>query len=369
MKRLNLNRKLFVTTAAACALALAACGPETPAGPTDDPLGTALPTTGLETDAPEVMTQPPATLDTGTDEPAATSQPQATAAATDEPESTSVATTAPQDTDEPAGTAVSSPEPRPTLAGTADAQETPGGAVETAMPGTEAPSTEGETVVPSPALLGVDLAGLNGESLGTIVDALVNTEGQVDYIVVELPAAAGGGQVVLPWADLNLDTETSEVMFEGALADLQNAAENFQLPPELEQEVMIRTEGTTLDEQFNNLLRLDALEDLQLGDASSQIANFAGTLVNAQSGQVDYVVLDLSPLLGGTAPAQVIVPWEQFNIDPNATVNENLFALGVTPELLATAPIVDLQNLSQWIDLEAVEWDDQIRSFWEGAGF
>jgi hypothetical protein len=231
------------------------------------------------------------------------------------------------------------------------------------------PAAEDETVVPSPALLGVDLSGLNGESLGTIVDALVNAEGQVDYIVVELPAAAGGGQMVLPWSELTLDTDASEVTFEGALADLQNAAENFQLPPELEQEVMIRTEGTTLDEQFNNLLRLNQLEDLQLGDAANQIANFAGTLVNAQSGQVDYVVLDLSPLLGGTAPAQVIVPWEQFNIDPNATVNEELFELGVTPELLATAPIVDLQNLSNWINLEEVDWDDQIRSFWEGAGF
>jgi hypothetical protein len=223
--------------------------------------------------------------------------------------------------------------------------------------------------VPSPALLGVDLSGLNGESLGTIVDALVNTQGQVDYIVVELPASAGGGQVALPWSELTLDTEASEVAFEGALADLQNAAESFQLPPQLEQEILLRTDGTTLDEQFNNLLRMNQLHELQLGDASAQIANFAGTLVNAQSGQVDYVVLDLTPLLGGTAPAQVIVPWEQFNIDPNATVSEELFELGVTPELLSSAPIVDLQNLSNWINLEAVDWDDQIRSFWEGAGF
>jgi hypothetical protein len=358
------NRKLFVTTAAACALALAACGPETPGAPTDDALGTALPTSVLETDAPEVLTQPPATLSTDTEEPAATSEPQTTAVNTDEPESTAAATTEPQAT-----TAVSSPEPRPTQAATSNPASTQGGPVETAMPGTQTPGTEAETVVPSPALLGVDLAGLNGESLGTIVDALVNTEGQVDYVVIDLPAAAGGGQVVLPWSELRLDTEASEVMFEGALADLQNAAENFQLPAELEQEVMIRTEGTTLDEQFNHLLRLNQLQELQLGDAATQIANFAGTLVNAQSGQVDYVVLDLSPLLGGTAPAQVIVPWEQFNIDPNATVNEQLFELGVTPELLATAPIVDLQNMSEWIDLEAVEWDDQIRSFWEGAGF
>jgi hypothetical protein len=318
-------------------------------------LGTAFPTTVVETEVLEPTALATEGLETA--EPAATTAPETTAASTSEPEATAATTT------EPEGTAVSSPEPRPTQAGTAAADATQGGPVETAMPG-----AEGETVVPSPALLGIDLMGLEGESLGTIVDALVNASGQVDYVVVELPAAAGGGTMVLPWAELTLDTEASEVMFEGALADLQNTAENFQLPPELEQELMIRTEGTNLDEQLNNLLRLSQVENLELSEASSQIANLAGTLINAQSGQVDYVVLDLSPLLGGSTPVQVIVPWDQFNIDPTATVNEQLFRLGVTPELLANAPVVSLENLDTWIDLEAVDWDDQIRSFWEGAG-
>jgi hypothetical protein len=225
--------------------------------------------------------------------------------------------------------------------------------------------TEGEVVVNSETLLGTELLGDNDAELGTIVDALVNAQGEVDFVVIELPASVGGAQVVLPWSALNFDVEQTRVLFEGALDDLQSTAREFELPVELENELVITTDGNDLDQAFNNLLRVSQLEALGLGDEANQLGTLAGALLNTQSGQIDYVVVDVSGLLGQANPVQVAVPWAQFNFDP---AGAQALTIEVTPELLGTAPPVNIQDLEAWINLDEVTWDDQIRSFWEGAG-
>src|SRR5688572_14532401 len=107
-------------------------------------------------------------------------EPLATEAATEA--ATLAPTTAPVDTAEPA-----TQQPAATLEGTPAEGVGTQGAGETAMP-----ATVEELLVQSSNLIGMDIQGFNGLSLGTVRDVLVNETGDIQYIVVELPAIAGG---------------------------------------------------------------------------------------------------------------------------------------------------------------------------------
>jgi sporulation protein YlmC with PRC-barrel domain len=293
-----------------------------------------------------LATEPVAATEVATEAPTEAATDAATEAATE------AATTAPE-TQQPAATAE----------GTSAAVDTPG-AGETAMPATDIE----ELLVQSSNLIGMDIQAIEGVSLGTIRDVLIDETGAVKYIVVELPAIGGNPaqNVIVDFsllqtvvADANL--EDVQLNFSGTPADLANA-----VPVELTEELdaIINTTGTDLPEELNDLVSLANVNALALQDtAAEELGMLQDTLIDLQTGQVDFVVLDLSAV-GGAAETTVMVPWERLNVDPAAAAEAQAFVLDVTQDTLQNAPPIDLSELPTFIDPNQVNWET-IMDFWE----
>jgi sporulation protein YlmC with PRC-barrel domain len=325
-------------------LALAGCAGETP---------TTAPQ--AESTDPVVATEPLAATEMPTEMP--------TEAATLAP--TLEATTAPENT-----TAPETQQPAATLEGTAPAAEGTAGAGETAMPGVD--DVE-EVLVQASNLIGMDLQALDGLSLGTIRDVLVDQSGNVKFVVVELPAIAGGEpqNVVLDWTalqtvveDTNLDDadlENVTLNFSGTAQDLADAMPILTMD---DLGAIISSAGTDLPEELNNLVSLAQVNTLALqGAADEQLGQLQDALVDLRAGTVDYVVLDLSAV-GGDANTTVMVPWERLTVDPEQAAAAQAFVLDVTQETLQNAPPIDLSELPTFIDPRQVNWET-IQDFWD----
>lgn len=331
----SLVRRLGLPLLVAGALTVAGCTGETA---TPEPLPT----------EPVVATQPAAT-DVPTEAP--------TLAATEAP--TEAATTAPE-TQQPAAT----------LAGTDPAVETTPGAGETAMPGVD--DVE-EILVQSSNLIGMNIQALDGVTVGTIRDVLVDQTGNIQYIVVELPAIGGAEaqNVVVDFSalqavvqDTNLDDADLEdvtLNFSGSLEDLAAA---MPLVTTEDLNAIITTTGTELPEELNNLVSLAQVNTLALqGAAEEELGQLQDAFVDLRSGTVDYVVLDMSAV-GGDPNTVVMVPWEQLTIDPVQAAAAEALVLDVTAETLGNAPAIDLSELPTFIDPRQVNWET-LQDFWD----
>jgi sporulation protein YlmC with PRC-barrel domain len=272
------------------------------------------------------------------------------------------ATTAAENT-----TAPETQQPAATAEGTSAAAVDTPGAGETAMPATD---TLDELLVQSSNLIGMDLQAIEGVSLGTIRDVLIDEAGAVKYLVVELPAIAGGApqNVIVDFSllqtvvnDSNL--EDVQLNFNGTPEDLLSA-----VPVELTDDLnaIITTTGTELPEELNNLVSLAHVNALALQDtADEELGMLQDTLIDLQSGQVDYVVLDLTTAAG--AANSVMVPWERLNVDPAVAAETQAFVLDVTQDTLQNAPPIDLSTLPTFIDPNQVNWETMM-DFWESLG-
>jgi sporulation protein YlmC with PRC-barrel domain len=272
------------------------------------------------------------------------------------------ATTAAENT-----TAPETQQPAATAEGTSAAAVDTPGAGETAMPATD---TLEELLVQSSNLIGMDLQAIEGVSLGTIRDVLIDEAGAVKYLVVELPAIAGGApqNVIVDFSllqtvvnDSNL--EDVQLNFNGTPEDLLSA-----VPVELTDDLnaIITTTGTELPEELNNLVSLANVNALALQDtADEELGMLQDTLIDLQTGQVDYVVLDLTTAAG--AANSVMVPWERLNVDPTIAAETQAFVLDVTQDTLQNAPAIDLSTLPTFIDPNQVNWETMM-DFWESLG-
>jgi sporulation protein YlmC with PRC-barrel domain len=272
------------------------------------------------------------------------------------------ATTAAENT-----TAPETQQPAATAEGTSAAAVDTPGAGETAMPATD---TLEELLVQSSNLIGMDLQAIEGVSLGTIRDVLIDEAGAVKYLVVELPAIAGGApqNVIVDFSllqtvvnDSNL--EDVQLNFNGTPEDLLSA-----VPVELTDDLnaIITTTGTELPEELNNLVSLAHVNALALQDtADEELGMLQDTLIDLQTGQVDYVVLDLTTAAG--AANSVMVPWERLNVDPTIAAETQAFVLDVTQDTLQNAPAIDLSTLPTFIDPNQVNWETMM-DFWESLG-
>jgi sporulation protein YlmC with PRC-barrel domain len=244
------------------------------------------------------------------------------------------------------------------------------GAGETAMPGV---NDAEEVLVQSSNLIGMELQALDGLSLGTVRDVLVDQSGNIQFIVVELPAIAGGDphNVVLDWTalqavveDTNLgdaDLENVTLNFSGTAQDLADA---MPLLTTEDLSAIITSAGTDLPEELNNLVSLAQLNTLALQDtAEAELGQLQEAVVDLRAGTVDYVVLDLSAV-GGAANTTVIVPWEQLTIDPVQAAAIQALVLDVTPETLQNAPAIDLSELPTFFDPTQVNWET-LQDFWD----
>jgi sporulation protein YlmC with PRC-barrel domain len=294
-------------------------------------------------------------------EPLAATEP---VAATDVPTeaATLEATTAPENT-----TAPETQQPAATAEGTSAAAVDTPGAGETAMPATD---NLDELLVQSSNLIGMDIQAIEGVSLGTIRDVLVDEAGEVKYLVVEVPALAGGQaqNVIVDFSLLQTvvndnNLEDVQLNFNGTPQDLANA-----LPVELTEDLnaIISTTGTELPEELNNLVSLANVNALALqGSADEELGMLQDALIDLRQGQVDYVVLDLTTAAG--AANSVMVPWERLNVDPTVAAETQAFVLDVTQDTLQNAPPVDLSTLPTFIDPNQVNWET-LMDFWESLG-
>jgi sporulation protein YlmC with PRC-barrel domain len=336
----SLTRRLALPLLLAGSLMLAACGGETP---------TAAPQ--IENTEPVSATEPLA----ATDVPTEAATEAATAEATTEP--TTEATTA-----------LETQQPAATLEGTA-AVGTPG-AGETAMPGVNEVE---EVLVQSSNLIGMNIQALDGLTVGTIRDVLVDQTGNIQYVVVELPAVAGmeAQNVVLDWTALQTvvqDTNLDDADLEDVTLNFSGTAEELAtaMPLLLNEDLgaIITSAGTDLPEELNNLVSLAQVNTLALQDtADEQLGQLQDTLVDLRAGTVDYVVLDLSAV-GGAADTAVMVPWEQLTVDPAQAAAAQAFVLDVTQETLQNAPPINLSELPTFIDPRQVNWET-IQDFWD----
>ena len=345
----SLARRLALPLLLAGALMLAACAGETPTAPGIQ--NTAV-VSGTEAG---LATEPLAATGVPTEAATTAATEAATLAATEA--ATEAATSAPE-TQQPAATAE----------GTSAAVDTPG-AGETAMPATDIE----EVLVQSSNLIGMDLQALDGVSIGTIRDVLVDQTGAVQYIIVDVPAVAGlqPQTVVLDWsaietvvADANLEDVT--LNFNGSLDELAAAAPFIldNVNPE-DLGAIITSAGTDLPPELNNLVSLAQVNTLALQDtADEQLGQLQDTLVDIRQGQVDFVVLDLASTAGAVADAQVMVPWERLNVDPEVAAETQAFVLDVTQDTLQNAPPIDLSQLPMFIDPNQVNWET-IMDFWD----
>lgn len=272
------------------------------------------------------------------------------------------ATTAPENT-----TAPETQQPAATAEGTSAAAVDTPGAGETAMPATDALD---ELLVQSSNLIGMDLQAIEGVSLGTIRDVLIDEAGAVKYLVVEVPSLTGGQpqNVIVDFSLLQTvvndnNLEDVQLNFNGTPEDLLNA-----LPVELTDDLnaIITTTGTELPEELNNLVSLANVNALALQDtADEELGMLQDTLIDLQTGQVDYVVLDLTTAAG--AANSVMVPWERLNVDPTVAAETQAFVLDVAQDTLQNAPPIDLSTLPTFIDPNQVNWETML-DFWESLG-
>ena len=337
VQKQHLMRRLALPVLLAGALAVAGC---TRATPTPAP---------VDNTEPARATEPVA----ATDMPTVAATEAATEAATTLPEST---------------TAPETQQPAATLEATV-AVGTPG-AGETAMPGLNEAE---EVLVQSSNLIGMQLQALEGLSLGTVRDVLVDQTGNIQFIVVELPAIAGGEpqNVVLDWTalqtvveDTNLDDadlENVTLNFNGTAQDLADAV---PLVTTEDLSAIITSAGTDLPEELNNLVSLAQLNTLALQDtAQAELGQLQEAVVDLRAGTVDYVVLDLSAV-GGAANTTVMVPWEQLTIDPVQAAAAQALVLDVTHEPLHNATAIDLIELPMFFYPTQVNWET-LQDFWD----
>jgi sporulation protein YlmC with PRC-barrel domain len=318
----------------------------------------ATPTPGGQVDNTEVVqaTEPLATA-MSTEAPTLAATEAVTQAAT-------VETTKAANTEAPA-----TQQPAATQEGTAQAAGTPG-AGETAMPGTDQAQ---QVLVQASNLIGMNLQALDGISLGTIRDVLVDQAGEIKYIVVELPAIAGAAPqtVVVDWTKLQTVVEDTNLDD----ADLGNVTLNFSgtaqdladaMPILLNEDLgaIITSAGTDLPPELDNLVSLAQVNTLALQDtADEELGQLQDALVDLTTGKVDYVVLDLSAV-GGSSNTVVAVPWDQLTVDPAQAAQAQAFVLDVTQETLQNAPPIDLSELPTFFDPNKVNWET-LQDFWD----
>jgi len=285
------------------------------------------------------------------------------------PDATAAATTAASP--EPGTQATQ--DPGPATQAPAATQETRPAATEagTAQPNATT-GAETDVMVQSSNLIGQDLTDETGAALGQITDALVNAQGEIQYIIVELPAVGGAEArtVAIDWQQVETmvegTVENTRLQFSGTPADLETAL-TFDLDAALEQQIVINTQGSDLDEAFNNLLRLSMVPNVRLEDSTNlDLGQLQDLLVDVQTGQVDYAVVDFGTLLG-TDAATIAVPWSRLNLSMEGTPEDPALRLEISPELLAQAPLIDLASLPTWIDANQTEWRDALDAFWDTA--
>lgn len=369
----------ILAAGAALALMLAACAPAASTSTSIAPVGTLASTEALgATSAPtEALSTEALSTSAATEVSTSAATEASTSAATEMSTSaaTEAATSAANSTSEAtsAATSAATANPNATAAGTETANQ--------------------PLLIQSDKLLSMALYDTTGKTLGQITDVLVDITGTVQGVVVNLSATAAstpaatsaastqavgteavGTQtavngVIVPFTDLKADPTNQQLVYQGTATSLASLpafdASKFS------DGYVIRATGTDLPAQYDGLIRLGAqLKDMKLQTATNDtVGSLQNVILDLNSGKATYAAVDISSFVGATNDV-VLVPWTIFKLDEtDKTSMTPIVRLNVTKSGLQNAPKFDPSTLSFWPTPAMPDWDNQIKLFWQTAGF
>jgi sporulation protein YlmC with PRC-barrel domain len=231
---------------------------------------------------------------------------------------------------------------------------------------TLAPDTEdGALVVKSSALAGTDVLSSTGDDVGEVSHALVDAEGNIQFVVFDVGGFLGVGErvVAVPWGSFEVvpDDTRPHLVYGGTQADLEAMPEMDDVDLDAGQ---IDANGT----DFNGLVALgQSLTDFNVVDANGEdLGEVEDVIIDLQNGTAVYGLVDFGGFLG-LAENTVAVPWQRMEIlaGEDGEPNDTVFQLDVNEETLRNAPVFDENNWTTWPDPADPNWDTDIRSFWD----
>jgi sporulation protein YlmC with PRC-barrel domain len=375
MKKVALKAR-WLAAGVAAALVIAACGPAdndlTPDGLGTEPVGlTAQPTEALNT---PMGTEPLAT------EPLATEPVETEVVETEVNPTEPLATTAPTE---------GAMTPDVTAEATTDTNAT------------LEPSEEGQpNLLLSTELVGSQIVDMNAEEIGDVMEVLVDDAGMVQYVVFDAsaflasdvdaatpdpnatanPDVINEGVVAVPLTDFEVNTtmdtegeinEAHVLVYQGTAADLETMA-GFDVLVLDQDSFVIDTTDTTLDANFNGLIRVSEFSDWNLVNAADEdLGEVEDLVIDLSQQMVAFGIVDFGGFLG-IGEQSTAVPWTLFIIEQDADANTQ-FQLDVTQETLENAPVVDLGAWPRWMDRVDtnpdwnMNWETDAQVFWEAA--
>jgi sporulation protein YlmC with PRC-barrel domain len=226
-------------------------------------------------------------------------------------------------------------------------------------------TAEGALVVKSSALAGTDVLSADGDDVGEVSHALVDAQGNIQYVVFDVGGFLGVGErvVAVPWASFQVvpDDTRPHLVYGGTQAELEALPEMDDIDLGAGH---IDANGT----DYNGLVALgQTLTDFNVVDANGEdLGEVEDVILDLNSGQVRYGLVDFGGFLG-VAENTVAVPWQRMTIlaGEDGEPNDTSFQLNVTEDTLRNAPLFDENDWTTWPDPAAPDWDADIRDFWD----
>jgi sporulation protein YlmC with PRC-barrel domain len=243
----------------------------------------------------------------------------------------------------------------------------------------------GMRVVPGAAvrstrMLGLQVSNWNGESLGTIRDAVLRSDGSMPYVMVEFTGDLLEG-VQQKWYPIPTEAFTVE-FFRGVAVLGFPRARLRELPgfpvgsiPEVEdsrwqaqvrshwEKLLKRVPGSEAEgpesvrqEQQAQLVLLTELLEYRARNYEGQnLGRIEELVVNLQAGRADYIALEVGAT-AGVGGKLVAVPFESVELN----TADRILRVEAEPAALQRAPGFDPDN---WPSLSGPGWEAEIRSF------
>src|SRR5690606_15967916 len=283
---------------------------------------------------------------------------------------TAAVTTGVDVTEEPAATATTAAtatvEPTVEMTATAEVTGTTDITGTAGITGTE--TITGSFLVRASTLLNMDLTGDADETAGELADILVDEEGALQFAIVDLD----GVQSVVPWDDVELqpvsgmETDNPEFGLVWSAGATEPMTMTLDISALGDDSGVIDAASLGLD--AGNLLRLTALVDEDLLDdeltdddlddlenaAGEEIGDIEDVLIDADAGQVVYVIVEADDDMLLADDRVVAIPWERLALN----ADQDGFTTDVGVTMIEGSPEI---NLDDAFAESEIRMDDALR--------
>jgi sporulation protein YlmC with PRC-barrel domain len=232
----------------------------------------------------------------------------------------------------------------------------------TTVPG----AVEGTMLVKSSDLAGADVVTSDETDVGEVSHALVDEQGSIRYLVLDVGGALGVGErvVAVPFGSLQVipDEDRPHLLYGGTLADLEAMPALDDI--DLDTGHIDGADGT----EYSGLVSLgQTVTDFNVVDANGQdLGEVEDVILDLSAGRAGYGLVDFGGVLG-VAENTVAVPWDRMQLiaGDDGQPNDTVFQLDVTEETLRNAPVFDDNDWRTWPEPADPDWDANYRDFWQ----